>query len=47
MTDYGYGLWPLVVFNSLLVIAFATGTTGGTAASAQWRSNGAPNRVAG
>ena len=23
MTDYGYGLWPLVVFNSLLFIVFA------------------------
>ena len=25
MSDYGYGLWPLVVFNSLLFIAFAIG----------------------
>ena len=23
MTDYGYGLWPLVVFNSVLFIVFA------------------------
>src|SRR6266545_4580953 len=23
MSDYGYGLWPLVVFNSLLFIVFA------------------------
>jgi protein-S-isoprenylcysteine O-methyltransferase Ste14 len=25
MTDYDYGLWPLVVFNSALFIAFAVG----------------------
>ena len=25
MSDYGYGLWPLVVFNSLLFIVFAIG----------------------
>ena len=23
MSDYGYGLWPLVVFNSILIIVFA------------------------
>ena len=23
MNDYGYGLWPLVIFNSLLFIVFA------------------------